>query len=173
MKARVSTQKQGRSGLGLEAQREAVTVFLNGGNWELIREFKEVESGKAEDNRPELAKALHLCKVTGAKLVIAKLDRLSRNAAFLLGLQNAGVPFVAADMPEANEMVVGILAVIAQAERKMISQRTKAALAAAKRRGVKLGAPRAQNIFRDTTISAGLMMLGTSKLKSEQQPFAR
>lgn len=145
---RVSTQQQGRSGLGLEAQREAVTVFLNGGNWDLIREFKEVESGKRDDNRPELAKALHLCKVTGAKLVIAKLDRLSRDAHFLLGMQKAGVPFVAADMPEANEMVVGIMAVIAQAERKMISQRTKAALAAAKARGVKLGGPNGASHLR-------------------------
>jgi len=137
---RVSTGKQGRSGLGLEAQREAVSQFLNGGRWELLKEFKEVESGKRDD-RPELARALQLCKVTGAKLVIAKLDRLSRDAHFLLGLQKAGVPFVAADMPEANEMVVGIMAVIAQGERKMISQRTKAALKAAKRRGVKLGNP--------------------------------
>lgn len=137
---RVSTSKQGRSGLGLEAQREAVSQFLNGGRWELLREFKEVERGGCND-RPELAKALNLCKLTGAKLVIAKLDRLSRDAHFLLGLQKAGVPFVAADMPEANEMVVGIMAVIAQGERKMISQRTKAALAAARRRGVRLGNP--------------------------------
>ena len=137
---RVSTARQGKSGLGLEAQREAVAQFLNGAAWKLLREFVEVESGK-HDDRPKLAKALHLCKVTGATLVIAKLDRLSRDAHFLLGLQKAGVPFVAADMPEANEMVVGIMAVIAQGERKLISQRTKAALQAAKRRGVKLGNP--------------------------------
>jgi DNA invertase Pin-like site-specific DNA recombinase len=137
---RVSTDKQGRSGLGMEAQRTAVEQFLNGGRWKLVREFIEVESGKRDD-RPQLGKALHLCKVTGATLVIAKLDRLSRDAHFLLGLQKASVPFVAADMPEANEMVVGIMAVIAQGERKMISQRTKAALAVAKRRGVKLGNP--------------------------------
>jgi DNA invertase Pin-like site-specific DNA recombinase len=137
---RVSTERQGRSGLGLEAQRQAVEQFLDGGRWKLVREFVEVESGK-HDDRPQLAKALHLCKVTGAKLVIAKLDRLSRDAHFLLGLQKAGVPFVAADMPEANEMVVGIMAVVAQAERKMISDRTKAALQAARRRGVKLGNP--------------------------------
>jgi len=144
---RVSTDKQGRSGLGLEAQREAVTQYLNGGRWKLVREFVEVESGKRDD-RPELTKALHLCKVTGAKLVIAKLDRLSRDAHFLLGLQKAGVPFVAADMPEANEMVVGIMAVVAQAERKMISERTKAALQAAKRRGVKLGNPKGARHLR-------------------------
>jgi DNA invertase Pin-like site-specific DNA recombinase len=137
---RVSTDKQGRSGLGLEAQREAVAQYLNGGSWKLLGEFVEIETGKRDD-RPVLAKALHQCKVTGATLVIAKLDRLSRDAHFLLGLQKAGVPFVAADMPEANEMVVGIMAVIAQGERKMISERTKAALQAAKRRGVKLGNP--------------------------------
>ncbi|MGO8915394.1 MAG: recombinase family protein [Stellaceae bacterium] len=137
---RVSTARQGRSGLGLDAQRQAVEQFLNGGNWVLTKEFVEVESGKRSD-RPQLEKALRLCKVTGAKLVIAKLDRLSRDAHFLLGLQKAGVPFVAADMPEANEMVVGIMAVVAQAERKMISERTKAALQAARRRGVKLGNP--------------------------------
>jgi DNA invertase Pin-like site-specific DNA recombinase len=137
---RVSTARQGRSGLGLEAQRRAVEDFLNGGRWTLVREFVEVESGKHND-RPKLADALHLCRITGAKLVIAKLDRLSRDAHFLLGLQKAGVPFVAADMPEANELVVGVMAVVAQAERKMISERTKAALAAAKRRGVRLGNP--------------------------------
>lgn len=137
---RVSTAKQGASGLGLEAQRKAVTDFLNGGRWTLVTEVVEVESGKRAD-RPKLAEALRLCRLHGATLVIAKLDRLSRDAHFLLGLQRAGVRFVAADMPEANEMVVGIMAVVAQAERKMISARTKAALAAAKERGVKLGGP--------------------------------
>ncbi|MFE1603002.1 recombinase family protein [Methylobacterium sp. ID0610] len=137
---RVSTAKQGASGLGLEAQRKAVTDFLNGGRWTLVTEVVEIESGKRAD-RPKLAEALRLCRLHGATLVIAKLDRLSRDAHFLLGLQRAGVRFVAADMPEANEMVVGIMAVVAQAERKMISARTKAALAAAKERGVKLGGP--------------------------------
>src|SRR5215203_4942397 len=137
---RVSTDRQGKSGLGLDAQRKAVEDFLNGGRWDLIAEFVEVESGMRDD-RPKLDEALALCRVHNATLVIAKLDRLSRDAAFLLGLQKAGVRFVAADMPEANELVVGILAVVAQAERKMISQRTKAALAAAKARGKKLGTP--------------------------------
>ena len=137
---RVSTERQGRSGLGLEAQRKAVEDFLNGGSWKLIAEFVEVESGKRDD-RPRLAEALALCRLHNAVLVIAKLDRLSRDAHFLLGLQKAGVRFVAADMPEANEMVVGIMAVVAQAERKMISARTKAALAAAKARGKQLGNP--------------------------------
>ncbi len=137
---RVSTDKQGRSGLGLEAQRKAVEDFLNGGSWRLIAEFVEVESG-SRDGRPKLAEAMALCRLHGAKLVIAKLDRLSRDAHFLLGLQKASVRFVAADMPEANEMVVGIMAVVAEAERRMISTRTKAALAAAKARGKRLGRP--------------------------------
>ena len=127
-------------GLGLEAQRKAVEDFLNGGRWQLMAEFVEVESGKRDD-RPKLAEALALCRLHSATLVIAKLDRLCRDAHFLLGLQKAGVRFVAADMPEANEMVVGIMAVVAQAERKMISARTKAALAAAKARGKRLGTP--------------------------------
>ena len=138
---RVSTKRQGESGLGLEAQRAAVDAFLNGGNWELVEEHVEVESGKHDHNRPALQQALHACKVYGATLVIAKLDRLSRDAHFLLGLQKAGVKFVAADMPEANEMVVGIMALVAQAERRMISERTKAALQAARARGQKLGNP--------------------------------
>jgi hypothetical protein len=94
---RISTTKQGKSGLGLEAQRKAVTDFLNGGNWQLAKEFVEVESGKKAD-RPQLMKAFQACRVFGAKLVIAKLDRLSRDAHFLLGLEKAGVDFVAADM---------------------------------------------------------------------------
>lgn len=137
---RVSTERQGRSGLGLEAQRRAVADFLAGGSWRHVAELVEVESG-SRDTRPRLAEALALCRLHGATLVIAKLDRLSRDAAFLLNLQKAGVRFVAADMPEANELVVGIMAVVAQAERKMISTRTKAALAAAKARGMRLGKP--------------------------------
>lgn len=135
---RVSTDRQGHSGLGLEAQREAVNRYLNGGNWELIAAFQETESGKDND-RPELQRALQLCKVTGATLLIAKLDRLSRNAAFILQLQDAGVRFTAVDNPQVNDTVVGILAVIAQDERKRISERTKQALQAAKARGQTLG----------------------------------
>jgi DNA invertase Pin-like site-specific DNA recombinase len=138
---RVSTQRQGRSGLGLEAQQKAVRDHLNGGNWKVVGEFTEVESGKRAD-RPQLAAALKACRVHGAKLVIAKLDRLARDAHFLLGLQKAGVDFVAADMPDANRLTVGILALVAEHEAKAISDRTKAALAAAKARGVKLGGDR-------------------------------
>lgn len=135
---RVSTAQQGRSGLGLEAQRAAVADYLNGGDWALLREFVEVETGKRND-RPQLAEALKLCRLTGATLVIAKLDRLSRNAAFLLNLRDAGVEFVCADMPQANRLTIGILALVAEEEARAISARTKAALAAAKERGTKLG----------------------------------
>jgi DNA invertase Pin-like site-specific DNA recombinase len=138
---RVSTARQGRSGLGLEAQRKAVEDYLNGGRWKLVKEYVEVESGKRTD-RPELAKAIQACRVYGAKLLIAKLDRLSRDAHFLLGLEKAGVDFVCADMPQADRFTVGILAMVAEREGRMISQRTKEALAAAKRRGVKLGGKR-------------------------------
>jgi DNA invertase Pin-like site-specific DNA recombinase len=135
---RVSTAQQGRSGLGLEGQRAAVAAFLNGGHWRVLAEFTEVESG-ANNARPELAKALTACRLKGAALVIAKIDRLSRDAAFLLSLEKSGVEFVAADMPNANRMTVGIMAVIAEEERRMIAARTKAALAAAKARGIALG----------------------------------
>jgi DNA invertase Pin-like site-specific DNA recombinase len=135
---RVSTATQGRSGLGVEAQQAAVRAFLNGGDWKLLGEFTEVESG-ANNARPELGKALNACRLKGATLVIAKLDRLSRDAHFLLGLDKAGVDFVAADMPSANRMTVGIMAVVAEEERRMIAARTKAALAAAKARGTILG----------------------------------
>src|SRR6478752_9170661 len=138
---RVSTARQGRSGLGLDAQRKAVTDFLNGGSWELSSEFVEIESGKAND-RPQLEQALATCELSGATLVVAKLDRLSRNLAFLAKLQESGARFVAADMPEANELTIHIMAAVAQAERKAISVRTKEALAAAKARGVKLGGRR-------------------------------
>ncbi|MCK1328633.1 recombinase family protein [Bradyrhizobium sp. CW9] len=138
---RVSTGRQGASGLGIEAQRSAVSVFLNGGQWTLLKEFVEVESGGKPD-RPQLNEALRMCRLYGAKLVIAKLDRLSRDAHFLLGLEKAGVDFVAADMPNANRLTVGIMALVAEQERCMISERVKAALAAAKVRGVQLGGKR-------------------------------
>lgn len=137
---RVSTRKQGQSGLGLEAQRAAIDSYARHRSATIVETFTEVESGKL-DGRPELTKAIHLAKVTGATLVIAKLDRLSRNAAFLLTLRDSGVKFVAADMPDANELTVGIMALVAQQEREAISRRTREALEAAKRRGVRLGNP--------------------------------
>lgn len=138
---RVSTQEQGRSGLGLEAQREAVTRYLNGGTWEPIGEYTDVESGKRDD-RPELQRAIAHARRARATLVIAKLDRLSRKVSFVSSLMDAGVKFVAVDNPSANELTIHILAAVAQAERKAIGERTKAALAAAKARGTKLGNPR-------------------------------
>jgi DNA invertase Pin-like site-specific DNA recombinase len=137
---RVSTARQGQSGLGLEAQRQSIDAFAKGRNATILARFTEVESGR-NPNRPQLALALHLTKVTGATLIIAKLDRLSRNAAFLLTLRDSGVRFIAVDMPHANDLTVGIMALVAQAEREAISRRTKEALAIAKSRGVKLGNP--------------------------------
>jgi DNA invertase Pin-like site-specific DNA recombinase len=138
---RVSTDRQGKSGLGLEAQRKAVLDYLNGGSWELVQEFVEVESGKHSD-RQQLAAALAACKKHRAKLVIAKLDRLSRNLAFIAALMESGVEFLAVDNPHANKLTIHILGAVAQHEREMISERTKAALAAAKARGQRLGNPR-------------------------------
>ena len=137
---RVSTARQGASGLGLEAQRKTIVDFAAVRGAEVLARFTEVESGRKVD-RPELQAALHLAKVTGATLVIAKLHRLSRNAAFLLTLRDSGVRFLAVDMPEANDLTVGIMALVAEAEREAISRRTKEALAVAKARGVKLGNP--------------------------------
>lgn len=141
---RVFTQKQGQSGLGLEAQRKAVEDYLNGGDWNLIEEVVEVESGK-KNKRPKLNEAIELCKASGATLVVAKIDRLTRDAAFLLNLKDAGIDFIAADMPEANRLTIGIMALVAEQEREAISKRTKEALAAAKVRGVQLGAYRDGN----------------------------
>jgi len=137
---RVSTARQGASGLGLEAQTHAINEYARQREATILETFTEVESGKNND-RPELTKALHLAKVTGSTLVIAKLDRLSRNASFLLALRDSGVKFIAADMPDANELTVGIMSLVAQQEREAISKRTKDALQAAKARGVKLGNP--------------------------------
>lgn len=141
---RVSTDRQGASGLGLDAQRKAVLDFLNGGRWEIIAEHTEVESGKRND-RPELRAALDRCKAEGATLVIAKLDRLARNVHFISGLMESAVAFVCCDNPHVRaddpqgRCMLHMLAAFAEMERAQISARTKAALAAAKRRGTKLG----------------------------------
>jgi Resolvase, N terminal domain len=111
---RVSTDKQGRSGLGLEAQRDAVSRYLNGGRWKLVAEYVEVESGK-RNSRPQLQAAISHAKATGAKLVIARLDRLARNLHFVSSLQERGVDFVAADMPDANRLTIHIIAAVAEA----------------------------------------------------------
>lgn len=136
---RVSTDKQGRSGLGIDAQKQAVSEYVQGrGN--ILYEFTEIESGKKSD-RPQLAEALAMCRKHKAKLIIAKLDRLARNVHFISGLMESGVDFVAVDMPEASRFTIHILAAVAEHEREMISKRTKDALKAAKARGIKLGNP--------------------------------
>ncbi len=135
---RVSTDRQGRSGLGLEAQRSAVAGYLDGGSWTLLDTFTEVESGRRND-RPELAKALDLCRRRKATLVIAKLDRLARNVAFIANLMDADVDVVAVDMPEANRFTLHIMAAMAEHVAALVSQQTKAALKAAKARGRALG----------------------------------
>lgn len=139
---RVSTDRQGQSGLGLEAQRAAVIRHIGDGN--LLTEYTEVESGKKHLNRPQLLAALAECKRKKATLIIAKLDRLGRNVAFISALMDSGAEFVCCDNPHANRLMLHMLAAFAEHEREMISQRTKAALAAAKARGVKLGNPRWQ-----------------------------
>jgi DNA invertase Pin-like site-specific DNA recombinase len=138
---RVSTDKQGRSGLGLAAQTATVEAHAGRSSGPIIATFQEVESGKRND-RPELLKALALCRQKKAVLVIAKLDRLSRNVAFIANLMESRVEFIACDMPEATPLTLHIMAAMAQQEREATSKRTKEALAAAKARGQKLGSPR-------------------------------
>lgn len=140
---RVSTDKQGASGLGLDAQRQLVTTFLNGGRWSVIGEFTEIESGtrKRLRERPMLAAALELARKQKATLVVAKLDRLARDVEFISTLLNGKVPFVCSDMPEADRTFLQMMAVFAEYEAKRISERTSQALQALKRQGVKLGSP--------------------------------
>ncbi len=150
---RVSTQKQGASGLGLEAQRQTVSQYLAGSPKTVLAEFVEVESGGGADalsKRPELRKALDLCRRSGATLLIAKLDRLARNVFFVSGLMESKVKFVACDLPEANQLTIHIMAAFAEHEARRISERTRDALAAAKARGVVLGATGPANLKRHT-----------------------
>jgi len=135
---RVSTQRQGQSGLGLDAQRNSVLGFIR--DRSLIGEFKDIETGK-NDNRPELLKAIAKVKETNSTLVIAKLDRLSRNLTFISTLMDAKIRFVCCDLPDANELTIHIFGALAQWERKRISERTKDALSQLKKRGIKLGRP--------------------------------
>ena len=138
---RVSTDRQGRSGLGLDAQREAVARHAATTGGVVVAAYEEVESGKRSD-RPQLAAAMAESRMRRAVLLIAKLDRLARDAHFLLGLEKAGIEFIAADMPHANRLTIGIMALVAEEEARAISARTKAALAAARARGIVLGNPR-------------------------------
>lgn len=146
---RVSTTRQGVSGLGLEAQRQTVERYLTGRDKTVIESFTEVETGKgsnALDRRPQLRAALDVCKKAGATLLLAKIDRLARNVHFVSGLIETGVDFIAADMPNANKVMIQMHAVMSEWERDQISERTKAALAAAKARGVVLGATGPANL---------------------------
>jgi DNA invertase Pin-like site-specific DNA recombinase len=135
---RVSTKMQGNSGLGIEAQKKAVADFVRNGK--LLQEFTEIESGK-NNNRFELQKALEFAKENSATLIIAKLDRLSRNIGFIFALKDSGVNFIACDLPEMNTLNLGIFATIAQHERELTSKRTRDALQAKKAQGFKLGKP--------------------------------
>ncbi len=167
---RVSTQAQGRSGLGLEAQKEAVRQYVerNGGVL-LTPGYQEIESGKRAD-RPQLALALERCKQTRATLVVAKLDRLTRDVAFLCKLRDSGVNFVAVDNPNANHLTVTILVAVAEEERRLISVRTKAALQAAKARGVQLGCPKGQGAKR---FGANAGKGGAEATKANADAFAQ
>ena len=171
---RVSTAKQGQSGLGLEAQQASVNGWLNGGDWKLVGERVEIESGKRSDNRPKLAEALRLCRIHNATLIVAKLDRLARNVAFISALMESGVKFVAVDMPHVNEMVIHILASVAQGEAKAISDRTRAALAAAKARGVVLGNPNrdiAKHADKGRSVGNAVKAAKAAKRKADLLPM--
>jgi len=160
---RVSTKRQGVSGLGIDAQKTAVKKFTNYCDTCIIAEFQDVESGK-NDKRPGLQKAIYHAKQNTAQLIIAKLDRLSRNAAFIFTLRDSKVDFICADMPNANSVTIGIMAVLAQDERERISQRTKAALQELRSQGKKLGTP--ANLNREA-VSKGLEMRINNALTNE------
>jgi DNA invertase Pin-like site-specific DNA recombinase len=172
---RCSTQKQGASGLGLEAQQEAVRTYLNGGRWKMVAEFTEVESGKRDD-RPALADALALCRIHGATLVIAKLDRLARSVQFIANVMESSVEFTAVDFPQANRLTIHILAAVAEHEAAMISARTKAALGAARARGVALGGDRgniAAEASKGAQASAAARRAMASKRAADLLPAIR
>ncbi len=164
---RVSTSKQGINGLGIEGQRASIETYLNGGNWEIIKEFVEVESGKNND-RKELKRALAYCKNTGSTLVIAKLDRLSRSVSFISTLMDTDVEFVCCDFPDANRLTIHILAAVAEHERQAISIRTRNALQAAKQRGIRLG----NNNLNDEIRAMG-REVASQTLKNNADKFAQ
>lgn len=168
---RVSTARQGASGLGLEAQRAAVSAYVNAGGHTLATEYVEVESG-AKAGRPQLIAALAECRLHKATLLIAKLDRLARNVAFIANLMDGGVDFVACDMPQANRLTLHLLAAIAEHERDMISQRTKAALAAAKVRGVRLGNPHGGKVLAHACRKGAAASAAERRAKAEQHSRA-
>lgn len=162
---RVSTDKQGEKGHGISAQRQAIQNYLTMKDGDLIEEYVEVESGKKND-RPELRLAIQRCKMSRATLIIAKLDRLSRNMAFIANLMDAGIEFIACDNPYANKLTIHILAAIAEHEREMISRRTKEALQAAKAKGVALGG------FRGTTISDNIRQEALTARRKKSREYS-
>ena len=164
---RVSTDRQGRSGLGLDAQRAAIASHLGARGGQLVGEYVEVESGKVDD-RPKLREALDVCQRLGARLIIAKLDRLSRDVAFIANLMRSTADFVVCDYPDANRLTIHIMAAVAESEREMISKRTREALAAAKVRGVKLGKP--ENLTSEAARRG--RKLGTKARREKSQRFA-
>jgi DNA invertase Pin-like site-specific DNA recombinase len=166
---RVSTKRQGASGLGLEAQREAVADYLRRNTGKLTAEFTEVESGKLR-NRPMLDAALLECRLTGATLLVAKLDRLARNVLFTSTLMKSEVAFIAVDFPKANNLTIHILAAVAEHEAEAISLRTKDALAAAKRRGVKLGGDRGMNIGQHAAAGAAASAIARVAKAAAKRP---
>lgn len=171
---RVSTQKQGQSGLGLEAQEAAVLNHLKDSNSELMAAFTEIETGKganALEKRPQLRKAIELCRKQGACLIIAKLDRLARNVHFVSGLLETGCDFIAADMPQANKVMIQMHAVMSEWERDQISARTKAALQAAKSRGVKLGAAGYLNLQANLAERQATSIEFAEKLRGQIEGF--
>ena len=171
---RVSTKRQGLSGLGLDAQRESVAIYLRSVSGTLVAEFTEVEHGTRKGNhRPQLAAALAQCRVHGATLVIAKLDRLARNVAFVSNLMEANVDFIACDFPQANRLTIHILASVAEHEAEMISTRTKLALAAAKRKGTVLGGDRGNCAViarKGNRVSAQVRSAAAQRRASDLQP---
>ena len=164
---RVSSVKQGNSGLGLEAQKTAVSRFISL-NDKLLCEYQEIESAKL-DKRPKLLKAIEHCKTENATLLIAKLDRLSRNVKFIYMLKEGNINFVCADMPDANSLTIGILAVLAQEERELISKRTKLALAELLKKGIKLGSP--QNLTAEAR-EKGTEVIKKNALDNPQNKMA-
>ena len=168
---RVSTVRQGISGLGLEAQRAAVACFASGGGHTPVAEFVEVESGRKAE-RPQLIAALASCRLHRATLVIAKLDRLARNVAFIANLMDGGVEFLACDMPHANRLTLHLLAAIAEHEREMISHRTKAALQAVKARGVRLGNPNGAAALREGCRAAAARSAAARRAKAQRHAEA-
>ena len=169
---RVSTTKQEQSGLCLAGSALRSEAWLNGGNWELVEEVVEVESGHSHRNRPGLARACEAARRNGAKLIISRLDRLTRDPVFLLSLRDAGIDFTAVDMPNANRMTVGVMALVAEQGRER-SRRTKAALAAARARGRKLGNPRPETALfhgRAAAVAAGLK--GGAAARESAEAFA-